>query len=116
MEATSGWEAGDGFACTDAMQRPAKAPRRRDFKTVPIILDTPDLWDAEALDAIIAYRGSWKQVWDNVEIGGPWLNLRRSLITGYCVVIPIQQLTGHDERYYYTNRIRRGIPPGRRAA
>jgi hypothetical protein len=60
------------------MQRLAKAPRRRDFKTVPMILDTPDLWDAEALDAIIAYRGSWKQVWDNTEIGGPWLNLMRN--------------------------------------
>lgn len=60
------------------MQRLAKAPRRRDFKTVPMILDTRDLWDAEALDAIIAYRGSWKQVWDNTEIGSPWLNLMRN--------------------------------------
>jgi hypothetical protein len=60
------------------MQRLAKAPRRRDFKTVPMILDTPDLWDAEALDAVIAYRGSLKQVWDNTEIGGPWLNLMRN--------------------------------------
>jgi hypothetical protein len=60
------------------MQRLAKAPHRRDFKTVPMILDTPDLWDAEALDSIIAYRGSRKQVWDNTEIGGPWLNLMRN--------------------------------------
>ena len=50
------------------MEQLAKAPRRRDFKTVPMILDTPDLWDAEALDAIIAYSGSWKQIWDNTEI------------------------------------------------
>jgi hypothetical protein len=56
----------------------AKAPRRRDFKTVPMILDTPDLWDAEALDAIVAYRGSMKQLWDNTEIGSPWLNLMRN--------------------------------------
>jgi intracellular sulfur oxidation DsrE/DsrF family protein len=60
------------------LERLAKAPRRRDFKTVPMILDTPDLWDAEALDAIIAYRGSMKQLWDNTEIGGPWLNLMRN--------------------------------------
>jgi intracellular sulfur oxidation DsrE/DsrF family protein len=60
------------------MEELPKAPRRRDFKTVPMILDTPDLWDAEALDAIIAYRGSRKQVWDNTEIGGPWLNLMRN--------------------------------------
>jgi len=60
------------------MQQLAKAPRRRDFKTVPMILDTPDLWDAEALDCVISYRGSVKQVWDNTEIGGPWLNLMRN--------------------------------------
>jgi hypothetical protein len=38
----------------------------------------PDLWDAEALDAIIAYGGSLKQVWDNTEIDGPWLDLMRN--------------------------------------
>jgi len=60
------------------MEQLGKAQRRRDFKTVPMILDTPDLWDAGALDAIIAYRGGRKQVWDNTEIGGPWLNLMRN--------------------------------------
>ena len=50
------------------MEQLANVARRRDFKTVPMILDTPDLWDAEALDAIIAYSGSWKQIWDNTEI------------------------------------------------
>ena len=57
-----------------------KAPRRRDFKTVPMMLDTPDLWDSEALDAIIGYPGSVKQVWDNTEIDGPWLNLMRNSV------------------------------------
>jgi hypothetical protein len=60
------------------LEKLAKAPRRRDFKTVPMILDTADLWDAEALDAIGVYRGSMKQLWDNTEIGGPWLNLMRN--------------------------------------
>jgi intracellular sulfur oxidation DsrE/DsrF family protein len=60
------------------MEQLAKVARRRDFKTVPMILGTPDLWDAEALDAIIAYSGSWKQIWDNTEIGSPWLNLMRN--------------------------------------
>ncbi len=60
------------------MEQLAKAPRRRDFKTVPMILDTPDLWDAQALDAIIAYRGSMTQLWDNTEVGSPWLNLMRN--------------------------------------
>jgi hypothetical protein len=57
-----------------------KAPRRRDLKTVPMILDTPDLWDSEALEAIIGYPGSVKQVWDNTEIGGPWLNMMRNSV------------------------------------
>src|ERR1700747_2844307 len=60
------------------MEQLAKAPRRRDFKTVPMIVDTPDLWDAEALDAIVAYRGGMKQLWDNTEISSPWLNLMRN--------------------------------------
>ena len=60
------------------MEQLAKVARCRDFKTVPMILDTPDLWDAEALDTIIAYGGSWKQLWDNTEIGSPWLNLMRN--------------------------------------
>jgi hypothetical protein len=60
------------------LERLAKAPRHRDFKTVPMILDTPDLWDAEALDTIIAYRGGMKQLWDNTEIGSAWLNLMRN--------------------------------------
>ena len=60
------------------LEKLAKAPRRRDFKTVSMILDTPDLWDADALDAIIAYRGSMKQLWDNTEISGAWLDLMRT--------------------------------------
>lgn len=61
-------------------ERLAKAPRRRDFKTVPMILDRPDLWDHEALSEVIAYRGGPRQVWDNTEIGGPWLNLMRNAL------------------------------------
>jgi hypothetical protein len=57
-----------------------KAPRRRDFKTVPMILDHPDLWDAAALNEVIAYRGARKQVWDNTVIGSPWLNLMRNSV------------------------------------
>ena len=60
------------------IEKLAMARRRRDFKIVAMILDTPDLWDVESLDAIIAYRGGMKQVWDNTEIGGPWLNLMRN--------------------------------------
>jgi hypothetical protein len=60
------------------MQQLANAPRRRNFKTVPMVLDSPDLWDAAALNAIIGYPSNVKQVWDNTEIDGPWLNLMRN--------------------------------------
>jgi hypothetical protein len=57
--------------------RLARAPRRRDFKTVPMILDHPEQWDHEALTEVLAYRPAPKQVWDNTDIGGPWLNMMR---------------------------------------
>jgi intracellular sulfur oxidation DsrE/DsrF family protein len=62
------------------MDRLAKAPRRRDFKTVPMILTDRDQWDAEALDAVLAYKPSPKQVWDNTDIASPWLNLMRNAL------------------------------------
>lgn len=61
-------------------QRLRRAPRRRDFKTVPMILQQSDFWDNEALTEIIAYRGAHKQVWDNTNLAGPWLNLMRNSI------------------------------------
>ena len=56
----------------------AAAPRRRDFKTVPMILTDPHQWDSEALDALLHYRAKPKQVWDNTDIASPWLNLMRN--------------------------------------
>lgn len=69
-----------GSALGSLTERLTKAPRRRDFKTVPMILDRPDLWDHEALSEVIAYRGGPRQVWDNTDIGGPWLNLMRNAL------------------------------------
>ncbi len=60
------------------MERLAKAPRRRDFKTVPMILSKAEEWDSEALDEVIAYKPKPKQAWDNTDIAGPWLNLMRN--------------------------------------
>lgn len=65
---------------SELMSRLRSAPRRRDFKTVPMILERPDFWDDEALNEIIAYRGTRKQVWDNTNLTGPWLNLMRNAI------------------------------------
>jgi intracellular sulfur oxidation DsrE/DsrF family protein len=56
----------------------AAMPRRRDFKTRPMIPDNPDVWDAAALDAVLAYNGGAKQAWDNTDLTGPWLNAMRN--------------------------------------
>ena len=70
-----------GATHLDALkQRLAQAPRRRDFKTVPMILNDQEQWDHEALTEVLAYRPAPRQVWDNTEIGGPWLNLMRNAL------------------------------------
>jgi hypothetical protein len=56
----------------------SRISRRRDFKTVPMILNDPGQWDHAALSAVIAYRGAPKQAWDNTDISSPWLNLMRN--------------------------------------
>jgi hypothetical protein len=53
------------------MERLGKARRRREFKTVPMILTRPEEWDHEALSEVLAYKAGPRQVWDNTEIGGP---------------------------------------------
>jgi hypothetical protein len=62
------------------MRRLARAPRRRDFKTVPMILNDSEQWDHEALTEVLAYKPTPKQVWDNTDIGSPWLNLMRNAL------------------------------------
>ena len=59
-------------------ERLNKTRRRRDFKSVPMILTSPDQWDHEALAEVISYGGGPKQIWDHTEIAGPWLNLMRN--------------------------------------
>ncbi|MGC9269427.1 transcriptional initiation protein Tat [Acidiphilium sp.] len=62
-------------ALADAL---AKAPRRRNFKTVPMILTNSDEYDSEALHLLLTYSGGPKQVWDNTVLASPWLNLMRN--------------------------------------
>jgi hypothetical protein len=62
----------------DLTAKLAAAPRRRDYKTVPMILDNADLWDAAALGTVMAYKGGPKQAWDNTDLAGPWLNGMRN--------------------------------------
>src|SRR6266436_3600064 len=70
-----------GATHLDALKkRLAQAPRRRDFKTVPMILDHQEQWDYEALTEVFSYRPAPRQAWDNTDIGGPWLNLMRNAL------------------------------------
>ena len=70
-----------GATHLDALKkRLAQAPRRRDFKAVPMILNHQEQWDHEALTEVFSYRPAPRQVWDNTDIGGPWLNLMRNAL------------------------------------
>ncbi len=70
-----------GATHLDALKkRLAQAPRRRDFKTVPMILNNPAQWDHEALTEVLSYRPVPRQAWDNIDIGGTWLSLMRNTL------------------------------------
>src|SRR5260370_11016199 len=70
-----------GATHLDALKkRLAQMPRRRDFKTVPMILNHQEQWDHEALTEVLYYRPAPKQAWDNTEIGSPWLNFMRNAL------------------------------------
>ena len=62
------------------MRRLAKAPRRRDFKSAPMILTDPEQWDHQALSEVLAYKPVPRQAWDSTDIGGPWLNMIRNAL------------------------------------
>ncbi|HSZ52606.1 MAG TPA: hypothetical protein VK801_13635 [Caulobacteraceae bacterium] len=62
------------------ISRLAGAPRRRDFRSVPMVLEDPVLWDHEAIEELLAYKGGPTQIWDNTEIAGPWLNGMRNTL------------------------------------
>jgi hypothetical protein len=70
-----------GATHLDALKkRLAQAPRRRDFKTVPMILNNQEQWDHEALTEVLSYGPVPKQAWDSTDIGIPWLSLIRNTL------------------------------------
>lgn len=85
----------------------ARAPRRRDFRTVPMILDDPSQWDHQALTAVMAYRGAPRQAFDNTDIATPWLNVMRNALNGQiwsfrhpdCLVVSATHGTAHLALY-----------------
>ncbi|WP_025885655.1 hypothetical protein [Asaia prunellae] len=50
----------------------AVLPRRRAFRTLPRLLDHPDLWDDVAFDALLTYRGAQKMLGTGTSLEGKW--------------------------------------------
>lgn len=62
--------------------RLAAAPRRRSFQTVPFMLTSPDSWDQEAANDVLAYRYRSRQMWEVTDLSAPWLGLMREATNG----------------------------------
>ena len=45
-----------------------------------MILNHQEQWDQEALTEVLSYGPAPRQLWDNTDIGGPWLNLMRNAL------------------------------------
>jgi hypothetical protein len=50
---------------------------RRGFDKVPFMIDRADLWDHEASEILLSFRGDKKQMWEASDISSAWLNLMR---------------------------------------
>lgn len=76
--------AADGGAGTIAelQARLARLPARRDFKNVPLVLESRDLWDDTAIREVAAYRGGPRQVWDNKDLSSGWTGFMRNALNG----------------------------------
>lgn len=70
----------EGTGLRELARELAAMPRRRDFKTVPMILEKTEEWDALPLAAVLAYKGGPKQAWDHTDLTGPWLNGMRNTL------------------------------------
>ena len=74
-------------ALKELTDRLASAPRRRNFKTVPLILTEHRDWDHEAAAEVMAYRFKSRQVWDNSDLSGPWPGLMRESMNGHAFAL-----------------------------
>ena len=73
---------GGAATIAELQARLARLPVRRDFKTVALVLETPDLWDDAAIREVAAYRGGPRQVWDNKELSSGWAGFMRNALNG----------------------------------
>jgi intracellular sulfur oxidation DsrE/DsrF family protein len=62
----------------------ATLPRRRDFRTVPFLLNDKRFWDHEAANALLAYAAP-RQMWEASELASPWLSLMRESVNSQIV-------------------------------
>lgn len=74
--------AGGAATLGELQGRLAKLPVRRDFKTVPLVLESTDTWDDAAIREVAAYRGGPRQVWDNKDLASGWTGFMRNALNG----------------------------------
>jgi len=74
--------AGGAANLSELQGRLAKLPVRRDFKTVPLVLESTDTWDDAAIREVAAYRGGPRQVWDNKDLASGWTGFMRNALNG----------------------------------
>jgi len=74
--------AGGAATLSELQGRLAKLPVRRDFKTVPLVLESTDTWDDAAIREVAAYRGGPRQVWDNKDLASGWTGFMRNALNG----------------------------------
>lgn len=74
--------AGGAATIAELEARLARITPRRDFKTVPLVLETPDMWDDAAIREVASYRGAPRQVWDNKELASGWAGFMRNALNG----------------------------------
>ena len=62
----------------------ATLPRRREFRTVPFLLNDKRFWDHEAADALLAYAAP-RQMWEASDLAAPWLSLMREAVNSQII-------------------------------
>ena len=74
--------AGGAGTIAELQARLDKLLAKRDFKSVPLVLDMPGLWDDAAIREVAAYRGGPRQVWDNKDLASGWTGFMRNALNG----------------------------------
>src|ERR1700754_436111 len=73
---------GGATTLQDLARRLARAPRHRQFESVPFMLTDQRMWDKEAADALLGYQYAFRQMWDVADLAGPWPGLMREAMNG----------------------------------